>query len=212
MSNENVVFRRIRGRIIPIKLSKAKKEQLTGVGIAGVGAGVAIAGGRAFSKLSNMAIDTALKGLAFREAVPRQFSNGKKLFKATSQLTFDDMAVRNSIINADKAKAAASRLAKSAKFVRKASPYLGSALIGLGAAKFLNGLSKEKKSKMSPDLLNVLGVAATTTATYASINSEKLFTISAVSGKQEAFKFMGQSVTSKLKTAAQAILKKKLIP
>lgn len=202
--NNSVAFRRIKGRIVPIKLNSGQKDMAKGAGIAAAGAAVSIAGGRIFTKLTNKAIDSALKGIAIREQIP------KMTFKTSRQLTFDDLIARNSLARADKAKAIAKRFAKAAQVVRKASPYVGAGLIGFGAVKFLEGLNKGKKKKMNPDVANALGVAASTAAAYASQNSEKLFTISAISGKQEAFKFMGQGAGSKVKDLLKTLARKKL--
>jgi len=44
-SKKDVIFRRIRGRIVPIRVKGRKKEISEGLGLTGLGAGVAVAGG-----------------------------------------------------------------------------------------------------------------------------------------------------------------------
>ena len=61
MAEKNdVVFRRIGGRIVPIKLSKRKKQALEGAGLTAAGVGAAALGGSGLGRIAKIG-DTKIK-------------------------------------------------------------------------------------------------------------------------------------------------------
>ena len=138
MSND-IAFRRIRGRIVPIRLNKQKKEQIKGIGIAAAGVAVAVESGQIFKKISFRAINKAIesKEILSNISKPGEFTGIKHKFKSSAQMNFDDVLRVNSSSQAAKTMAAAKRIGKIAQRVRKYSPFVAGALIGYGTTKFL---------------------------------------------------------------------------
>lgn len=84
--NQQVAFRRIHGRVVPIRLNKSQSEQLKGAAIAGAGIGLASGSGALYrkaiwagTKASVRAFDTLHKVKSFRSAQPSLFGYARKL-------------------------------------------------------------------------------------------------------------------------------------
>lgn len=116
MKNRDVTFRRINGRIVPIKINKERKlEAAKGAVIAAAGVGVGLASGK-----------------IYKEAVVR---SAQLAFRATDSLRMArsaQLAFRPilSAARAEKALKFASRTSSAAGFIRKFSAPVSSALIG----------------------------------------------------------------------------------
>lgn len=152
----DVVFRRIKGRIVPIS-KKKQKEAVQGAAVAGSGVAVAAGGGRAYKKVIEKAVIASNKAALFGS----KFSSG--LGKAT-QVTFEEY-VRNKKSNAELLKwiGKSSRLEGAARAVRIGSKSIGAGLIAVGSARLAGALSK-KEHREKAQLLGASAGAAATTA------------------------------------------------
>lgn len=186
MSNE-VAFRRIRGRIIPIRINKQKKEQIKGGGIAATGAAIAVGGGSFYKRAINKSSALAVKAFEALTPTPKQFSGIKNKFRSSSQMSFDDF-VSSSKVDPQKAFRAANRLSKLSGAVRILSPALGGALFAYGTTKLINNTRKEK---LDPEIAGLIGAGSGQVINYAA------------KGKQ-FFEFGLQSRQMKFKMASDA--------
>jgi hypothetical protein len=146
----DVVFRRIGGRVIPIRLNKSEKKDLaTGAALLGAGVGLAVGGGVAYRKAAATSLKYAEK------AAKVIFSS--KASKKMGQLSFDDL------LHADKSKKQAYDFMKKARNLERATPLIrnaswlaGTGLTAIGGAKVAGSLSKtEHKNNVK-----ALGAAA----------------------------------------------------
>lgn len=202
----DVVFRRIRGHIVPIKLTKEQKGQVKGLGIAAAGAVVAAEGGALYKRLAFKATQTAIKGM--KDIVPstKEFTGIKNKFKSTAQMSFDDIVQKTSPRISEGSLKAAQRIVKSANFVKKASPFIGGALIAYGTGKFVSNYQKDKKKKVSPEIAGIIGLSAGTGGAAAAIKAKQIFE-AGVAGRQQVFKFASSGIVSKLKEVGKHLFK-----
>jgi hypothetical protein len=148
------IFRRIRGRIVPIgrkKQSEAKK----GAAIVAAGVAVSASGGKAFKKV---------EGMVFRseQRAKNAFISFSSKVKKGSQMTFDDLLRDQSAERiANKFIKKPALLSKTLPLIRKSSIFTGAALIGYGAGKVAKSLSNKKNENKAQNIGAVSGAAAT---------------------------------------------------
>lgn len=152
-----LAFRRIRGRIVPIRL----KEGLTGAGQVATGAGVGLGGaylaGRGLKKVvaySNKAKDSAITAaLSFDPTHSTSF--GKKVY---------EFSARGATRNLKKA----GKIAKISKGTLFGSRLVGAALVGAGVEKLArsttNARSEDRVLRFGTHLSGFLATAGTYTA------------------------------------------------
>ena len=170
MNNGEVVFRRIRGRIIPIRqkasefkaLSKEKKkEAFKGAAIAASGVGTAFAGGYGFKRtmLAFLGKDTQSKNIIknIDEAATKAgqldlFNHGPQFAKSTAE--------------ADKLFKQSQRIAKFGSVIRYAAPLAGAGLIAYGANKFSKSTSKNRQRLKKISVYGAAGAIGTSAFFY----------------------------------------------
>lgn len=150
----DVTFRRIRGRIVPIR--KKKKDMPKGAGTIGAGVAVAASGGL----LYRGAVKAAEKQM---EKAARVFSFAPKAPKGV-QMTFDDL-LKSDIAKkqATKFMTRASLLERATPHIRRASTLAGGTLIGVGASQVVKSMTDDSNDPKA----DAIGVAAGTLATIA---------------------------------------------
>lgn len=145
MSKEGVTFRRIKGRIIPIRLKPHQQEMGKGATIAAAGLGVASAGGQIYKKTVVASASGAVKAFTTLEKAYSKFG--------PAQMSFGDIGRRAKMQQASANMfRKAQGLAKASGFVRKASPVIGAGLIAYGAVKAINAMPKDKRKKLRPEV------------------------------------------------------------
>lgn len=185
MQRSDLTFRRIKGRVIPIKLSKVKKEQIKGAGIAAAGAVVSVEGGNLYRKAANNAFKSALRAFKTQDAL--------KKYKIGSQLSFDDLAKIKAAKEAIHRNALKSKWAtRYAIGLHRFAPIVGASMIAYGTSKFLHNYAKDKKKDISPETASAIGLGVGSLGAGAAIKSKKLF--KAGFNRQGAFKFYGKSI------------------
>ena len=136
----DVTFRRINGRIVPIKVTKKQKGDVaTGAALAAAGVGVTVGAGKAYKGVNQKSTRQSVR--AFR-AMERIMSKG-----GPSQPSFFSMASKKKAI--DKAMKSLNNAHKIGMFaapLRVGGRVAGAALLGAGAAKLYEGVKKEKLS------------------------------------------------------------------
>lgn len=187
---QNVVFRRIRGRIIPIRLSPSeKKEAKHGAAFAAAGLTVAATGGAAYKAVANTAYKFAQKAAVRMSDAP--------FVKKGAQMSFDDL------IKINAAKADATRLMITARKFEKAVPYIrigstiaGATLLSFGTAKLFRALAN-KKQKNKAEKIGAGAGAVTTLAFLAGMNTKAAKTVVVNRFKSVAFKKTTQAIIEK---------------
>ena len=202
----DVVFRRIRGHIVPIKLTKEQKGQAKGLGIAAAGAVVAAEGGALYNKLAFKAVNKAISGMTDIVQNPKQFTGIKNKFKSTAQMSFEDIVQKTGPRISESSLKAAQKIAKSAQFVKKAAPLLGGAMIAYGTGKFVSNYQKDKKKKVSPEIAGIIGLGAGTGGAAAAVKAKQIFE-AGVAGRQQVFKFASSGIAAKLKEVGKHLFK-----
>ncbi len=177
-----MVFRRIRGRIVPIKISdsdkKTAKAVLGGAAISGAGVGLGLASGNTYRK----ALFTSSK--ASLDAIGKVSS----VFEPR-QPTFRHYAKR--LQDADrvgKALKFANRMNTAASLLKSGSHYLGAALVGGGAFYALNALPRKNKKQINPEIAAGAGAALSVIVPKALDVSKDSFN-AGLGGKQATMKF-----------------------
>lgn len=197
MSND-VAFRRIRGRIVPIRLNKQKKEQIKGGAIAAAGAAVAVGGGSIYKRTVAKSAQLAAKAFEALTPTPKQFSGIKNKFRSTAQMTFDDFITSKPKVNSENVFRAANRLSKFSGIVRKTSPVIGGALFAYGATKILNSSNKKN---LDPEVSALIGAGAAQSLPYALKKGEQLFQFG-LQPRQMKLKIAGEVATTIVKKFA----------
>lgn len=155
MSNSpDVRFFRRNGRIIPIKMNKAQKSQVSdGAKMAAAGLGVGMAGGFAYRKVNRVATSISSKAFRSAERVSAMFGSKQGTFTAMlRRKQAQDLAMR--------ALSKGRAIGAFAKPIRVGSLAVASTLIGAGAAKIHNAFSKGKKKSDGVGVGGAVGSAA----------------------------------------------------
>lgn len=197
MSND-VAFRRINGRIVPIRLNKQRREQIKGAAIAGAGAAVAVGGGSFYKRAVSKSAELATKAFEALTPSPKQFTGMKHKFKSAAQMNFDDFIAAQPKVKPDKVFKAANRLAKMSGAVRKLAPVIGGGLFAYGATKFLNN---SKKDQLDPDTAALLGAGAAQSLPYAIKKGQQLFDFGLIP-RQQKMAFAKSATTEAVKKFA----------
>jgi hypothetical protein len=196
--SQDIAFRRIRGRIVPIKLNKQRKEQIKGGAIAATGAAIAVGGGSFYKRAVSKSASLAQKAFDALTPTPKQFSGIKNKFRSSAQMSFDDFIASGPKVDPQKAFRAANRLSKLSGVVRKLSPGIGGALFAYGGAKLLNN-SRDKK--FDPDISALIGAGASQSLPYAIKKGEALFQFG-LQPRQMKMKIAGEGATALVKKFA----------
>ena len=167
-----VVFRRIRGRIVPMRLTKQQKESAKGGAIAASGAAIAVGGGSAYKRAVNASATIARKAFDAMTPAPKEFSGMKHKFKSTAQMSFDDVIGKASSVNSEKAFKAANRLASLSTTVRRLAPVIGGGLLFYGGAKVI---ASNRKKKLDPETTALIAATGGASLPYAIKQGQKLF-------------------------------------
>ena len=137
-NNKNITFRRIRGRIIPIKVKK--KELAEGAGLAGLGVAVSVGSGAAYRGINRFA--TSRSSRAFRSL--------ERLDKPLKQHDLFGIAAR--VRGTEKVYSKTDKLFRAGRIVgRFAAPtriggqLIGATIIGSGVSKIYESINKGKK-------------------------------------------------------------------
>lgn len=194
MGND-IAFRRIRGRIVPIKISADQKKRLKDIGIgtgtAAAGVGLSIASGSAYKRAVFNSANSAMKAF-------RKIDDIHQSFKKAPQMTLFDFAEKTQAqAKAFDSLAKSKRIANIAKGIRSVAVPFGAGLIGLGAYKIATALPKEKKKQIDPALVAGGSAAATVIAPKAYKFASNSFA-AGMGGRQGVFKF-GSSGFQKVK-------------
>lgn len=188
MSNDrNVIFRRVHGRLIPIKLNKDTSERVKGAAIVGAGIGVALAGGAVYKKAVISSAKAAFRGFNALDVL---------VARKGVQMSFDDIARINKFKNAANSSfRVASKLSKFSKVVRKFSPAVGEGLIAYGSFKFIKTLKQKDQKRIHPDIVYG-GAAATTIIGSKAVELGRGAFHAGMYGKQGTFAFAKSNISS----------------
>lgn len=131
-----VIFRRVRGRIVPIRITPEQREALKGGAVAGAGVTLAAGAGAIYKKAVFGSARLAMKAFEAQE----KFVSGRRI----GQLSFDDL-IREQKFQEKITKVAkrAMRMGSLAGAARKGGLFAGSALIGIGGAKIVSAFQKD---------------------------------------------------------------------
>jgi hypothetical protein len=140
-----VTFRRIGGRIVPIKLTKSRKEDLKkGLGMVASGAAVAGGAGLAYRHLVKTSLKYAAQGTRAMDSLDRLNSQLPRNLFAFRARTKGAYKIAETM---DKSFRAGARFGKFSAPARIGGLLIGSALIGTGLAKVNKALKQKKPSK-----------------------------------------------------------------
>jgi len=191
----DVVFRRIRGRIVPIKMTKGNKDALKGGVIAATGAAIAVGGASVYKRAVFKSASFAQKAFDAITPTPKQFSGIKSKFKSTAQMSFDDIVTGSSKVNSEKAFKIAKHLSRLSGAVRKASPIIGGALIVYGATKTAQAKSSKKLSAEKSAFIGAVGGGS---LSHGIAQGKKLFEFG-LNTRQYKFNFVKNSALELIK-------------
>ena len=196
IQNRNVTFRRIRGRIVPIKMKVSDSEIKTakavagGTLIAGAGVGISLVSGNTYRK----ALFSSTKaGLDAFGKVAKRFEPRQPTFMQNAKRLRDADHVARSL-------KFASRMSTGASLLKSISPYVGAALIGGGAFYALNALPRKNKKQIDPNLAAGAGAALSAIVPKALQVSRDAFE-AGFGGKQATMQF----ASSRFKNTLPAI-------
>lgn len=197
--NKQIQFRRINGRIVPIK-PKKERDLIKGVAAGVAGVAVTVAGAKLYKRAVTASAKAAFKG----------FSSLEKVALGKGQLSFSDLDKVNKIkkLSNDSFRTA-SKLASLSGIIKKASPVLGAGLVGYGALKVVASLDDDAKKELDPALVagGSAAVAAIVPKAYAF--AKKAFETGLMS-KQTSFTFAKNQINlNLLKSVAAKALKAK---
>lgn len=142
--DRGIVFRRVRGRIVPIRLRKEDKQNLSrGASLVAAGTAVGAAAGKVYRMVNSAATARSKKGMsAMDRAHTYKFRPGNQ-----RQLTFTGLARQQKAQSlAMKSLKAGRRIGRLAAPIRLGGRFASAALIGVGAAKMYEGARREKLS------------------------------------------------------------------
>lgn len=169
LKQNGVIFRRVRGRIVPIRLNKEQKKRLgeagKGTGLVVAGAGVAAAAGAAYRSILRSTTKMSARAMKSAEFSGRAIPGGTQLsfgaFRKASRAS--ELAMKLS--------GRASRIASIAQPLRKGGIFAGSILIGIGASKLARAIAGEKNEKLEA----TVGSAASALAFNSKLTSKIIF-------------------------------------
>lgn len=166
--NKRVIFRRVRGRIIPIKIATNKRTNSLSEGgkyVAG-GAAIAAGSGKIYKEVNKFSTRKSMK--AFRSL--ERISNYPKA--GGSQLTFFQRQRQFKAFKlAEKASNSATKVGKVARPLRKLGTASAAVFIGYGAAKVTRGFTGEKNELFE----SAVGTGSAAAVLNARNISENLF-------------------------------------
>ena len=205
MINENrqIVFRRIRGRIVPINLSKrdksAAKNVAGGLAVSGAGVGVSLISGGTFrkmlfkaQKMTDASVENAMEIVRKQGDAIRGLRTPKgSLFEyaAKNARNAERLRFRRATLGADEALKTlrkAKRISQAASLLRGFAVPLGFAMIAGGAVHAINSVPRKKRDKVfaNPALAAGSGAAAAALLPGAYKLSKDAFAAGAGGGQQ----------------------------
>lgn len=197
--NKQIAFRRIRGRVVPIKI-KNENDLAKGMAAGVAGVAVTVAGAKIYKRAVAASAKAAFKG----------FSALEKATLRTGQLSFDDLAKAEKIkkLSSDSFRAA-HKLASLSGIIKKVSPVIGAGLVGYGALKVVASLDDDHKKDLDPALVAGGSAAVAAIVPKAYEFAKKTFT-AGLMNRQTSFNFAKNSVNLEtLKRVAAKALKAK---
>lgn len=199
----DIAFRRIHGRIVPIRLNKSQRETGKGLAISAAGAGVALGGASIYKRAVMASANLAKKGFDLITPTKSVFGGGNKKFRSAAQMSFDDVLKAGNGANSEKAFRAAKNLSSFSGLVRKGAPVLGGALFAYGATKIVNA---NKKKKLHPETAAVIGAIGAGGIKPAYKAAQKVFEFG-LNNRQTKMKFAGSFAKETFKKYAAKVLK-----
>lgn len=201
----DIIFRRVKGRIIPIKLTKEQKGRIVegskGIAIAGAGVGLSVASGQIYRKAVVSSANMAMKAFSTIENIADKFKNSG----AAQQSLFDYVKRSEQISKQTSRLRTASRISGASKFLKAASLPIGAALISYGAYRTLNAIPKKEKNKINPAFVAGGGAAAAVIAPKAYNLAHDAFT-AGIGGRQGVMNFGSSKVKSVLSILRKVVL------
>lgn len=169
----NVVFRRIHGRIVPIRINREEKQDLAkGTALVAAGAGVGFAAGKVGSKISKSGMRFANRGLSLRVATLRKFNS-----KPVAELSDIVTKLRRSQIAHDSVELGRKLVKRSAQVMDKGA-HAGTILGTVGGGILGNALYKILKRNRKDD------ASAAAAQTAATAIGASVGYASAIAGKE----------------------------
>jgi hypothetical protein len=169
-SDQPVIFRRIHGRLVPIRVKANPmpnhlREAATGAALIGAGGATSTLAGKLYKAVQTRSVKMA--GRAFN-------AGGRTGFQKTVQLELFALSRKKKSVEL------AGKLAKKAAMFETAAPIIrhsgivgGSLLIGLGAAKLASAAQKDKNENETVNRL--VGAGAATLAFHSQSASKFMF-------------------------------------
>lgn len=164
--NQQVTFRRIGGRIVPIRLKTKddKRRRNFGIGAVVAGVGVSAAGTRASYKVQEKA--GKFSSMAAEAKIRAKWVSRRPLIYATTDPLFGWAAknrARNKLLKIGR------QAAKKAKFYRAAAPHFKTVGIWTGASLIGSGLARIFEAKDEDNLTGTFKELGFTAATAAAL-------------------------------------------
>lgn len=161
MNNQQVAFRRIRGRVVPIKLNKAltkgEKDLKQGASLIGSGVGLGLASGAVYRQINKVATAKSVKAFRTLDKI-RLMPGAATLFSYARKQKAEKMAFD--------ALKGAKRIGQFATPIRLIGQIGGAALIGAGVAKALESKFKKKHKTEIAAAVGTLAGGAFLTGAY----------------------------------------------
>lgn len=188
MENSTVVYRRIRGRIVPIRMKKDQRKDLAqGAGLLAGGIGTAVAGGTLSGRILRSAYKTGeniqSSVFAARDLTRKQLKMGvsktRKLGQRSpkGQLTFQGLHMGSAVKNLKPFKL---KTLASENILRHGAFGLGGILIGEGFARLYKGMTGKELSvpaDVGASVAGVLSVKAAEAAFKKGLGKKALLSI-----------------------------------
>jgi hypothetical protein len=155
---QQIVFRRIRGRIVPIKqnVNKNRQEAIKGLSFLGAGVAASVGAGNLYRKTNRAATNLSSRGFRGLEHLGAaiMFENSQA-YKAGKKKSYETVL---------KTLNRAKNIGKAARPLRLGGQLLSSALIGIGAANLYKATTDQDPNS---DLAEAIGSAVATGAFIA---------------------------------------------
>lgn len=190
----DVVFRRIHGRIVPIRLTADQKSRIkqgaTGAAMVAGGLGIAAASGNFYRKAVVKSADSAMKSFRAIEDLGEVFKKSK-----VQQTLFDFAKKSEQQGKMFDALRRSSRIANISKVIKGAAIPIGAALVTVGAIKAINAVPKKNRKDVNPALVAGGAAAAVVLAPKAGRLAKEAFE-AGIGGKQGVFNFGSRKFAS----------------
>lgn len=177
--DENVIFRRVGGRVIPIRVKKdhrpkkqrsgsitpgtdkALKQALGGSALFSAGLGVAGLGAAINRRMAALGFKTMKQGMRRATESQRAFAKIRKLPRRGEQLGFAFAQPRATASSAKAQLKKSARLFKTGRAVGAASFATGAILASIGASEAIEAFTDKKNPRVADFIGGAIGAAAT---------------------------------------------------